>query len=442
MTKQTDHLRIHRLFITIALIILASLKVATTAAYGNDNENTPDIINIPLTNHSVPLIAKSNSHHVNVYVGSPPQRRLVIVDTGSRYLAFPCKPCRSCGIKHFSKEYFDPEYSTTDLNNQCYDGHGHGLGHINECVFHQESHGNNCENDKCTFSQHFQEGSALQGFEVEDIVWLGTDNVEQSIKCHMQTAVPLSFGCESHETGIVASQYADGIMGLISYQQENIVDVMYKSGVISNHAFSLCFTKDGGVFSLGGTSLVKHHMEPMQMEPLISSLYYTVSVKAFHVGVIEIGMETPGLVANAFNIRKGTIIDSGTTDTYLPLSLKNEFEKAWTDLSNGGNKRHSNKIQSFTFEQFQLLPNVTIVLSGGYRWVIEPHAYMDEITPKRDTGDFVDTRNGWSGVARFVNRLYIDEQGGAVMGSNAMVGHDVLFDIKHRTVGIAKANCR
>ena len=46
---------------------------------------------------------------------------------------------------------------------------------------------------------------------MEDICWLGTDNFEESIKLHMFLAVPLSFGCETEETGLIANQYADGM---------------------------------------------------------------------------------------------------------------------------------------------------------------------------------------------------------------------------------------
>jgi len=35
-----------------------------------------------------------------VYVGTPPQRKSVIVDTGSHYTAFPCAGCNNCGEEH------------------------------------------------------------------------------------------------------------------------------------------------------------------------------------------------------------------------------------------------------------------------------------------------------------------------------------------------------
>jgi hypothetical protein len=99
-------------------------------------------------------------------------------------------------------------------------------------------------------------------------------------------------------------------------------------------------------------------------------------------------------------------------------------------------------MQSYTFEQFQLLPNVTIELSSGYKWVIQPHAHMEEVKLEGDKNT-VDTRtgSGWSGTLKFVSRIYLEESEGAVLGSNAMIDHDILFDVEHKMVGIAKARC-
>lgn len=384
-------------------------------------------INVPLTNVSVPLLATHNSHHVYIYVGSPPQRRLVIIDTGSRYLVLPCAPCARCGKKHYSKAYFDPSISTTDAYNQC---------RLDECTFLSSNNkfGSCDSNDRCNFQQQYTEGSSTSGFELEDIVWFGTNDIEQSVKVYMKTAVPFSFGCETFETGMIANQFADGIVGLISQGKGSIIDIMYEHRAIFDKSFSLCLTKSGGRFSLGGTSMMTKHKEVMQIEPLMSSDYYTVQVKAVFIGDIAIER------AYAFNHGIGTIIDSGTTDSYLPKAISIEFEAAWMKLTK---QVHTNTKQKLTFDEFQMLPNITIVLStSGYKWVIEPHSYMESIKSKETpvmTDD--DIKSGWSGSRYFVNRLYTDEENGAVLGSNAMNGHDILFHTKHKIVAIAKADC-
>ena len=61
------------------------------------------------TYQSVPLSQGYGTHLANVWVGSPhPQRKTVIVDTGSHFTAFPCEGCRNCGSTYHTDPYFDP----------------------------------------------------------------------------------------------------------------------------------------------------------------------------------------------------------------------------------------------------------------------------------------------------------------------------------------------
>ena len=107
----------------LAFIIIA-LALTCTQSYTNNTQLLP----IARTDFSVPLFVAKDSHHVHVYIGAPPQRRIVIVDTGSRLLVFPCEPCTQCGTNHVSGAYFDPQLSSTDLTNDC-----------DHCVFHQKN---------------------------------------------------------------------------------------------------------------------------------------------------------------------------------------------------------------------------------------------------------------------------------------------------------------
>jgi hypothetical protein len=57
---------------------------ATTMPYGGIFDNY----------QAVPLSQGYGTHFANIWVGSPtPQRKTVIVDTGSHYTAFPCSGC-------------------------------------------------------------------------------------------------------------------------------------------------------------------------------------------------------------------------------------------------------------------------------------------------------------------------------------------------------------
>lgn len=55
-----------------------------------------------LPNHVIPLHGNTSLgyYYANIYIGSPPQKQSVIVDTGSGQLALPCEKCISCGKSH------------------------------------------------------------------------------------------------------------------------------------------------------------------------------------------------------------------------------------------------------------------------------------------------------------------------------------------------------
>jgi len=419
---------------------------------------------VPISTLSVPLFATHLSHHAYVYIGSPPQRRVVIVDTGSRILSFPCKPCRQCGNRHVSDAFWDPGVSTTDVDNDC---------DRERCVFRDVFQA--CQQERCVLKQSFTEGSSLTAYEINDLTWLGTENLSQSVGLHMHTAVPFTFGCLTVETGLIKAQYADGILGL-SMHHDNLITVMYKERSIGANAFSLCMNRVvGGFLSIGGvlhyskdkatdghanahanadTNGVRyhhhHHMEPMQFEPLTDSST-SKNVKYYTIRIISVRINNSTLplsrVSEIFSSGKGTVIDSGTTDMYLPSGINEAFQEVWTREVQAG--KHHNRVELYTYERFQKLPNVALTLSGGYDWVIRPSAYMEVVrslsssslssASSKDTAD--ELVNGWTGEKKLANRIYLDEPTGCVLGANAMFGHDILFDIEHKRIGIARADC-
>jgi len=415
---------------------LAGLRGATTDVENEELSNqrikkesfSAETMEATLT---VPLHATTGTHHVHVYIGSPPQRQTLIVDTGSRLMAFPCKPCNNCG-KHAS-DYYDPVRSTTDVLPKCGNCY---LAELSTCLNADQ---------KCHLKQRYTEGSSWSAYELEDLVWFGNSNLEESTDSFMRLAVPYSFGCQIEETGLFKDQYADGILGLAKHET-SLIQAMYDAGSIRNNAFSLCFTRTGGSLSLGG-SYAQQHREPMRFSPLATTgsgkNMYSVNVVEVRVGDICIAcMSTDHTIPeelNIFSSGKGTILDSGTTDTYLPQMLEEPFRKAWKEAS--GMRFSKRNHESYTYEAFQRLPRITFVLEGMQEdnnvvHVVEPVAYMEDV-PTDANGNVIP----WSGTAALTNRIYLEEQQGAVLGANAMLGYDVLFDIGGKRVGIARADC-
>ena len=114
-------------------------------------------------------------YYVDIYVGTPPARQTVIVDTGSLVTAFPCTGCDACGT-HIDK-YFRPEKSSTSRKVGCDEGI--------KCT--------HCEDDQCSYYNGYAEGSQIAGLYWEDYTYFGDDFDEK---------VPFVFGCHNEETNL------------------------------------------------------------------------------------------------------------------------------------------------------------------------------------------------------------------------------------------------
>lgn len=576
------------------LLLLASVLGASalSAADGQDGAAAASSADPPppAAALSVPLHRVDGSHHVRMYVGSPrppaaaaAARVALIVDTGSRLVAFPCGRGRGRGRglaggrgrgrggreegrgagqgrrlgedQSFPRARtapgYDPDRSSTARAGSCraapvvappgvggraqagrVRGAGNGArramgdggagrhgwdqrrrrnvagaaavaGGGEGCHFSGLSTcrrpgigtaaaaagGGEEPAPRCEFTQRYTEGSSLTAYEMSDVVWLGTDHPGESASpaaapaapwSYLDLAVPLTFGCQTSESGLFVEQYADGILGVALHQRnETLIGALYGHGAIDDYAFSLCLSGDGGVMGLGGTHLGlregddhdkdvvdidndndidndidakgaragqrARHLAPMRFTPLSKDHgWYAVQVVEVRVGPTLV---TAGNVLASFNDGKGTIIDSGTTDTFLPKGAAKAIRRAWKALSG---RPYSNTLERYTHQQFQRLPDVTLTLAGNVTWVLSPHNFMEaaKLVMGRGGGTNqveeivqVDTSIPWTGVKTFTNRLYLDEVGGCVLGGNAMAGHDILFDVGRRRVGIAEADC-
>jgi hypothetical protein len=382
---------------------------------------------LPQATATLPLHSKSGTHHVFLYVGSPPQRQTMIVDTGSRLIAFPCKPCSSCG-KHAST-YFDPALSSTVMTPSC-----------GSCRLPSVSHCSEFNTEKCVMSQKYTEGSSWHAFEVEDIIWFGSNDVHDGVEHTglMRLAVPYTFGCQTSTSGLFRNQYADGIFGIGLHEESSILKALYDSKAIGRKTFSLCFTRNGGQLSLGGTAVQQHHKDVLRFVPLNKNNgFYSLKVTRLHVGDICITCGKYKSALSSFRQGKGTILDSGTTDTFLPEAVATSFAKAWKNVTSGMNYFKS-RTRFYTFSEFSTLPDIVMTFEGNVTLTIQPERYMENVLVHPSD----DSLQPWKGTRQLTNRIYLDEPAGAVLGANAMIGHDFLFDMQERRVGWARADCR
>ena len=458
----------------------ASIDFTTTAA----TNMTSMII---VSNLTVPLYAHSGTHHVYLYIGSPPQRQTLIVDTGSRAMAFPCKTIENdyncCGVH--ASPYFDPSQSTTHAVSSCGSCLLEGISACESqplllpSLLLGNNHQLNIENNNnidnhhhsCTFSQKYTEGSSWKATEVEDIVWLGTSDASTSLQFLPQLGVAYPFGCQTSTKGLFRNQHADGILGL-SIHETSLVTAFYKEGLILSNSFSLCFTPSGGVLSLGGsldphkyhhyrntdsttttTSSTSHSTttSTMKTTPVTNRHqhgYYSVEVIRLVVGdsIVVTDANTKPRLLKDMNAGNGCILDSGTTDSYFPASLSKAIRRAVMDYGMAASQNsnsNNNNIESdqadpsldlfssrlrqrdYTYLEFErLLPTIQVVFANEIDLNLLPQHYMENVPLEEASGDVIP----WEGTKLLTNRLYFEERKGSVLGQNAFFGYEVFFD--------------
>ncbi len=157
--------------------------------------------------------------------------------------------------------------------------------------------------------------------------------------------------------------------------------------------------------------------------------------------------------------KEGIIIDSGTTDTYLPSSIKEKFEDAFEELY--GYTMYDT-IYNFNPEEivFEDLPTIIIQLRRAKNvFDYDDDAYEgseDEYEPKLLAGSLDETSpddviieippNHYLSYnkkrKKLQTRIHIDDDDGfGLLGANFMFNYDILFDMDNSRVGFARSDC-
>jgi hypothetical protein len=414
---------------------------------------------LPGSSETVPIFGEFRRlayFYADLFVGTNSQKFSVIADTGSSLTAVPCTSCTDCG-PHQNPKY-DPLLSTTASKMMCSGGGGcPGSGR--------------CDTDgQCGYSMSYAEGSSLNGKLWQDNVYLGEANAGGA---PAQMSFPFVLGCGQHEGGLFTSQDADGIMGLGQADEKSaIMRAMYKSGVLTSNIFSLCLSFYGGALTVGGIDNKLHYIHSKtssrvirrrmmrnlhgdneaapSLGPMIPSVirWAQMSIPSFYeVNVLSVSMPLSSIsIPHQGFVSPRTILDSGTTFTYIPHLA---YEALRTAISSycavDRLSRCVGTIASILneplcyrledLEDIETFPTFTIELAGHNGG---PSVVLS-IPP---VNLFVSM--GWDSGAHCL-AVYDNGNGGGVIGANAMMGNDVIFDLSSNSprVGFAEsAECK
>jgi len=239
----------------------------------------------------------------------------------------------------------------------------------------------------------YQEGSSWRAFEAVDRCYaggrhdvavteemgMGVDDPTVNVRDY---TFDLTFGCQTSITGLFKTQLADGILGM-SDKVGSFWKQMYDQGTIEKRLFSMCFnfqpdvTKEGtlaGAMSLGGVDERLWKTPVVYASRINSSGFYGVGVRAVYLwegsegaltgiaGVTKIDQHIVKLgVDEKAMMSVSSIVDSGTTDTYMNTLMEKAFKKAWQEMVGS---EYTNSGRSMTYEEIIKFPTVIIQLQG------------------------------------------------------------------------------
>lgn len=415
------------------------------------------------------------THYVDLWCGSPPQRQTVIVDTGSGVTAFPCSGCKDCGVPdyHVDRLFVEKESETFQKSN---------CDTTKDCLMGRSS----CQSGTCKIGMSYAEGSRWNAYEAVDRCYVAgpheiplvaaKDSSKEGDDMDPMHAADLAFdmtfGCQTLVTGLFKTQLADGIMGM-SNQPSTFWSQMFKANNMgSDKQFALCFsrppmiTKEGteaGAMTMGGVD-TRLHTSPMVYTPAFDkgrSSFFSVKVRRMMLRDGKYGEsakstdKNPNKGVSILDVEYGSlnkggiIVDSGTTDTYWNAGIGQEFSRVFKSFTGWA---HHNQPIALTDEELAALPTILVQLESdgitnghvdepfktpGLAGAMDPKHPNDVILaiPPSHYMEYNPEKE------KYTSRFYPTERSGSVLGANAMMGHDVFFDMDNTRLGWAESDC-
>lgn len=376
---------------------------------------------------------KSNGgayYWLNVFIGTPPQKQSVIIDTGSDITTLPCSDCQTCSHNHRDSFFMFHESHTSHVQ-QC---HQH-MGHFpcSRCDNHQ----------RCSFWTQYVEGSTLTGYFRQDYVILSDEefedryaNGETDTTPHHDNRVKLFFGCTLSETDMFKQQGANGIMGLgirgnSTESMPSILDSAYWGGQSHKLGFAICIGEVEGIMTIGDFNTDRHvpHAKVVTLPMTHNADEYTIDVVGVRVGAFVTRPKDRKPIKALF--------DTGATDTLIPGGTYNGMKRALLKFCSsapencggaGAEAAHkypcfnANPNQEVESSFYSTFPALQLLIEGTKsRLTWEPRHYLTKF-----------------GCLAFQHNK-VSEM--IILGLSFMMHRDVYFDRELKAISVVESHC-
>ncbi|KAJ0763780.1 putative nepenthesin [Helianthus annuus] len=269
--------------------------------------------NLPVTSGAY---AGAGQYFVTLHLGSPPQPLLLIADTGSDLIWVTCSACRNnCSATRPPHSAFLARHSTSYSLTHCFNSACRLVPHPRPSLAcnHTRLH------SPCRYEYSYADGSITSGFFAKETTTFNSSNGK------LLQHDSLAFGCGFKTSGPSVSgpgfHGAQGVMGL----GRGPISFVTQLGRRFGNKFSYCL-KDYTIVppptsylligTRPGSGNSKIRYTPLQKSPLASPFYY-IGIQDVYVDNVKLRI-SPSVWSIDELGNGGTIVDSGTTLTFLP----------------------------------------------------------------------------------------------------------------------------
>ncbi|KAI3665337.1 hypothetical protein L6452_43961 [Arctium lappa] len=345
-------------------------------------------------------------HYTTVSLGTPGQKFLVALDTGSDLFWVPCECSRCASIDNtpysakFNMSIYSPKESSTSkkvtCNHRMCTASCPGSGTVSTCPYS---------------SSYVSSQTSTSGILMEDFLHLETDDGNRKI-----VNAFITFGCGQVQSGSFLHIAApNGLFGL-GMEKISVPSLLAREGYIAD-SFSMCFGHDGsGRISFGDKGSINQKETPFSFDA--SHPTYTITATQLRVGA--------ALINSSFT----ALFDSGTSFTYLVDPHYTRLTKMF-HAQTKDSRRLTDKRIPFEYcyamspdANTSLIPDICLTMKGDGQFIIYDPVIVIPTHPE---------------VIYCLAVIKNEEM--SIIGQNFMTGYRVVFDREKLVLGWKKSSC-
>ncbi|CAM6096328.1 unnamed protein product [Calypogeia fissa] len=372
---------------------------------------------------------------MSISLGTPPQNFVAVADTASDLTWLQCKPCQSCLEQ--PDPFFDPALSSTYRSLNC-----SSLGCTSFILqYGAQGYVTSCtalNGPVCNYSYVYGDMSTTSGT-------FSSETVNLKSTSGQNVSVPdFWFGC-SHSSFSDSDLFdsTDGLVGL----GQGLISFPSQLGSVFENKFSYCLVNRSLAAIQSSPLLFGSDAVPdleLQYTPMMCNVYYPyyyyVGLEGISVGGVAVNFESSALEIDPYGNR-GTIIDSGTTFTYLDPLVFNPFLAAIeSKFPSSYHKAVLEEDLSYLELCYDVtgkpnygedLPAISLKLANNTSWDLAPEnawLLLEGISEDGTITICLSILRGAPGVF-------------SIIGSTQQQDFYVLYDRVNDTIGFAKTDC-